>query len=281
MQSNDLKTTAVVLGESGMFGIRTEATDAGASLGLIVLNAGMLPNVGPFRMHPELSLALGNTDVCVLRLDQSGKGESPTRAGLSPADAVLLDYDEAFAHLAACGVRETVVMGLCSGAVDALRIAAARKSVSGLVLLDGYVERTGRWRVVHLRKRLRAGIARVRRSLAVGPKDAQHQRNAEQRSGEGNDDAILADTRDWKLLDLRASYLDVLARDVKILSIFSGSFYPYNYAGQLRDFLSVGAMSAGLREVFFDDADHTYTVVTHRRRLIALIHSWLQEVFDV
>lgn len=264
-----------------MFGIRTEAADAGASLGLIVLNAGMLPNVGPFRLHPELSLALGDTNVCVLRLDQSGKGESPMRADLSPADAVLLDYDEAFAHLAAHGVRETVVMGLCSGAVDALRIAAVRKNVSGLVLLDGYVERTSRWRAVHLRKRLRAGLARARRFLAMRPPEAQHERPAEQRAGEGNDDAILADSRDWKLLDLRASYLDVLERDVKILSIFSGSFYPYNYAGQLQEFLSAGPMSAGLREVFFDDADHTYTVVTHRRQLIALIRGWLKEVFDV
>lgn len=281
MQSTDLKTAAVVLGESGMFGIRTEAADVGASLGLIVLNAGMLPNVGPFRLHPELSLALGDTNVCVLRLDQSGKGESPMRADLSPADAALLDYDEAYAHLAARGVRETVLMGLCSGAVDALRIAAVRKSVSGLVLLDGYVERTRRWSVVHFRTRLRAGIARVRRILAVGPREAQRERRAEQRLGEGNDDDILADSRDWRLLDLRTSYLDVLARDVKILSIFSGSFYPYNYSGQLQEFLSAGTMSAGLREVFFDDADHTYSVVTHRRRLIALIQGWLKEVFDV
>ena len=79
MQSTDLNTAAVVLGESGMFGIRTGSADAGSSLGLIVLNAGMLPSVGPFRLHSELSFALGGTDVSVLRLDQSGKGESPMR----------------------------------------------------------------------------------------------------------------------------------------------------------------------------------------------------------
>ena len=274
MQSPDLESTPIIFGNSGLFGIRTTPGKRSGSVGLVMLNAGMLPSTGPFRLHVELAQAVNGLGITTVRLDQSGKGESPTRQGVSVGDSVLLDYDEVFADLSRLGIQQTILMGMCSGAVDALRIAERRESVVGLVLLDGFVGLTKRWRLIRI-------ATRMRNLITQGPMRGLNR--LLERRGPKTDEAasddyspILTDLRNWGEMDLRPAYTSVLRRDARILAIFTGDFFPYNHAGQLRNYVSPKHGDANLEELFFEEADHTYTLPQHRRRLIALVQDWLR-----
>ncbi len=253
---------------AGLFSVRVKRADRLAKIGAIILNAGMTPSFGPFRMSVAIAEELAKLGIVTLRLDQSGKGESPLRAELTPAEAALLDFDDAFAHLRALGIERVMLVGLCSGAFDALRIAQDREQVCGLVLLDGYVERTPMWYVHHHSARLRRLFARgpigIFRRLAGGRSSVSP----------GPPETVLTDNRDLTLLAQRPAYEEFLRRGGKLLSIFSGGFYPYNHQGQLSRFLGRASAHEGLTEVFFEEADHVYTLVAHRSRLVDQIRSW-------
>jgi pimeloyl-ACP methyl ester carboxylesterase len=233
----------------------------------------MTPNFGPFRMSVAIAEELAKLGIVTLRLDQSGKGESPLRSRLTPAEAALLDFDDAFAHLQGLGVERVLLIGLCSGAFDALRIAQHRQQVCGLVLLDGYVEPTLLWHVYHHGKRLRRLLARgpigIVRRLAGGS-DYVSQEPLE---------TILTDNRDLRLLAQRPAYEKFLGRGGSLLSIYSGGFGPYNHQGQLSRYLGSAAANGCLTEVFFKEADHVYTLIAHRSRLIEQIRSWATTTF--
>ena len=163
---------------------------------------------------------------------------------------------------------------MCSGAVDALRIAERRESVVGLVLLDGFVGLTKRWRLIRI-------ATRMRNLITQGPMRGLNR--LLERLGPKTDEAasddyspILTDLRNWGEMDLRPAYTSVLRRDARILAIFTGDFFPYNHAGQLRNYVSPDLGDANLEELFFEEADHTYTLPQHRRRLIALVQDWLR-----
>ncbi len=274
MQSPGIESTPIIFGSSGLFGIRTTPLEGSNSIGLVMLNAGMLPCAGPFRMHVDIARAAGELGFTTVRLDQSGKGESPTRPGLSAGESVLLDYDEVIADLARLGIKQTVLMGMCSGAVDALRIADQRTSVVGLVLLDGFVGLTTRWHLQRFAVRMRNLITRgplySLNRLLVGRRSIADETASEE------DSPILTDLQNWGALDLRPAYANVLRRDAKILAIFTRNFFPYNHAGQLRNYISPESGDANLEELFFEEADHTYTLPQHRDRLIALVKNWLR-----
>lgn len=268
MPQADLESTAIVLPGVGLFSIRVKRPDRLAEVGAIILNAGMTPSFGPFRMSVAIAEELAKLGIVTLRLDQSGKGESPLRAELTPAESALLDYDDAFAHLRMLGIERVILIGLCSGAFDALRIAQDRDQVCGLVLLDGYVERTPNWYVHHHSARLQRFFARgligAFRRLAGGSGYVSPE----------PPETVLTDNRDLTLLAQRPAYEKFLRRGGELLSIYSGGFYPYNHQGQLSRFLGRASLNKGLTEVFFKDADHVYTLAAHRSRLIKKIRSW-------
>jgi pimeloyl-ACP methyl ester carboxylesterase len=274
MQSPALESTPIIFGNSGLFGIRTTPLEPSSSVGLVMLNSGMLPCAGPFRLHVELARAVSSLGFTTVRLDQSGKGESPTRPGISVVESVLLDYDEVMADLARQGIQRTILVGMCSGAVDALRIADQRESVVGLVLLDGFVGLTTRW---HLQR----FATRMRNLITHGPMYTLNRllvrrRSKADKTASEEDSPILTDLQNWGALDLRPAYANVLRRDARILAIFTHNFFPYNHAGQLRNFISPKVGDANLEELFFEEADHTYTLPQHRDRLIALVKNWLR-----
>ena len=75
--------TPIQMGKSGaLFGILTRAS-ASREIGVLILNAGLLHHVGPFRLHVLLARLLGERGFTTLRMDQSGKGARP-RPGHTP-----------------------------------------------------------------------------------------------------------------------------------------------------------------------------------------------------
>ncbi|HEX7703338.1 MAG TPA: alpha/beta fold hydrolase, partial [Kofleriaceae bacterium] len=94
---------------------------------VILLNAGAVYRVGPNRLYVELARAL--PDALVIRIDQSGLGDSPPRGD---SDENIVYSEHAIADVGAVvewarvkGAREVAVVGLCSGAYHAIKVGLA------------------------------------------------------------------------------------------------------------------------------------------------------------
>ena len=81
----------------------------------VILNAGIVHHIGPFRLHVDLARRLADAGFRTLRLDLSGLGDSGLRAGkMDASQRALLDVRDALDFLQQHhGVQRFVVMGLC------------------------------------------------------------------------------------------------------------------------------------------------------------------------
>ena len=268
-----MKETPVLMGVHGaLFGICTESKST-AGCGVIILNAGLLHHVGPYRLHVTLARALAELGCPVIRIDQSGKGESPLRKGLSSDESLLRDFDDAVAELGRRGVSSVLLAGLCSGADDALFIAQRRTNVAGLILLDGFAARTQRFYFNHSRQRV----------LKVGPWLRAFRRimqNVLLKSGHHEDSSVI-DIRNWSNTDeMLARFAQILSSGTRVLAVFTGGVMDYyNYQGQLSDSLGLSLGESKLTEIYYPEADHTYPLVIHRMRLIDEVLQWVAKHF--
>jgi hypothetical protein len=129
--------------------ITTPAGQAPAAVACLMFNMGANHRVGPRRINVKLAHALAARGVGSLRLDLGGIGDSdaPATADDLPSRAVRdlragMDLLEE-----TLGIREFVIVGMCSGAEHAMSTAAADARVVGLSLFDGYAfpQRRTRW----------------------------------------------------------------------------------------------------------------------------------------
>lgn len=108
--------------------------------GVILLNAGAVPRVGPNRLHVPLARRLASRGDLVLRLDLSGLGDSPARPGAEEnvvySDHAIRDVGVAVDWVRRQGAREIVVVGLCSGAYHAFKAAVAGQPIDAVVPIN-------------------------------------------------------------------------------------------------------------------------------------------------
>jgi pimeloyl-ACP methyl ester carboxylesterase len=119
------------------------AGEAGATprRAVLLLNAGATRHVGPNRLHVPLARAWASHGLTVLRMDIAGLGESPAPPGCddnivySPHAShdlrCALDWLDAATGGAPC-----TVVGLCSGAYHAFKAAAAGDKLHGIVAIN-------------------------------------------------------------------------------------------------------------------------------------------------
>jgi len=108
---------------------------------VILLNAGATYHIGSSRMYVSLARRWAQRGYYVLRMDLSGLGESPARAGCAdnnvfPPDAIE-DMRAAIDFMSRrYGVREITLSGLCSGAYHSLRAAVAGLPLHRLLMVN-------------------------------------------------------------------------------------------------------------------------------------------------
>jgi pimeloyl-ACP methyl ester carboxylesterase len=277
-----VRESVVTFGQGGgLVGIVTEpdAMPAGDPRpAMIQLNVGLLHRPGPFRVSVDMARALAARGFASLRFDLSGIGDSDVRRDrVAAPDRAVADIREAMDSLAARrGTRTFVLLGNCTGAVNAYAAALADPRVCGAVLIDGYGYRT--WRFYLHRYgpflldpfRLASYLSwRGRRAAAcLVRRDAARE----------SEDASLG----WQAPpkpQVQAGLARLLERGVRVLPIFSGDGQTrkyYNYHEQFRDtFRSLDFR--GLVEVeFYRDADHIFSQTGARQRLIARVCDWMQ-----
>jgi pimeloyl-ACP methyl ester carboxylesterase len=108
--------------------------------GVILLNAGAVPRVGPNRLHVSLARKLAARGALVLRLDLSGIGDSAPRPGCEEnvvySDQAVRDVAAAVLWVRRQGAREVAVVGLCSGAYHAFKAAVAGEQIDTVVPIN-------------------------------------------------------------------------------------------------------------------------------------------------
>jgi pimeloyl-ACP methyl ester carboxylesterase len=123
-------------------GVITRPIGASARSGVIFLNNGVAPAVGPGRAWVEFARELGVDGVASLRFDFSGIGNGPnTSRRLTGRDrmytrARAAELLAAVDRLRADGVQDITVVGLCSGAHVAVRTAAYRGRVENIFAIN-------------------------------------------------------------------------------------------------------------------------------------------------
>jgi len=255
--------TAHVFGD-GLVGVISQgASHAPRDTAVILFNAGMVQRSGPHRGSVQLARALAGKGFPVLRFDQSGLGDSPvsTRPSTDRRQAELRAAIDLLAR--ETGARRFVVGGICSAADNAFRVGGGADAAHGLLLLDGLAYRTaGYWwrylppRVFHPGKLWRWW----------------RQRKTQ---------ADMANFRDFPTrAEAGAQMADMVARDVRLLFVFTGGAYRYfNHARQLAACLGKAARSPQVSMAYWRDCDHTFYRQRDRLRLQALVASWLEREF--
>ncbi|NNF48568.1 MAG: hypothetical protein HKN65_01830, partial [Woeseiaceae bacterium] len=126
-------------GEGGrLFGILTRPREENSNAPLFVfLNAGLLHRTGPHRLHVRLARRLAEHGLASLRVDLGGIGDSITPPGITYPESVAIDFADILDLLSSeTDLEQVYLFGLCSGADNAVRLAADNPCVAGMVLLD-------------------------------------------------------------------------------------------------------------------------------------------------
>lgn len=242
------------------------------AVGVVVLNAGLVHRIGPFRLHVELTRRLNAHGYPTLRFDLSTLGDSGASSeSQSRRQQVCADVADAMTLLAQhSGCERFVLAGLCSGAQDAHMAACADPRVAGAVFLDGYMFRTVGFHLRHYLPRLLVPTT-WRRFIAERRHATPPDRNVAMFS------AVYPPLR-----QVRRELAGMLDRGLKLQFIYSGGITRVlNHPRQFRECFGRQATRPGIEAHFLDGTDHTFILECDRRRLLATIEGWMQRVFPI
>jgi pimeloyl-ACP methyl ester carboxylesterase len=108
---------------------------------VLMLNSGAIHDIGPNRLWVRLARQWAARGLAVLRLDIAGIGDSPARQGAQEnvvySPYAMQDVAAALAYLRAhADAGECHLVGLCSGAYHSLKAAVAGQDVASAVIIN-------------------------------------------------------------------------------------------------------------------------------------------------
>ena len=246
-----------------LFAMQCTPEDRDADTCVIMLNAGLLDQTGPYGLHVRFSEALAELGVASLRVDLNGKGESAERDAQDHNAGLEADRVEIERFLDANGYRRAVLMGLCSGAMDAVEMASRTDRFDGLILIDGFARNTpDSTRRFYFRRLLRPSAYRNWLRGKFGSLDMVSNNRV---------------NNPWPDPGVQtAQYRRLLAKGVRILAVYTRQLeWYYNHPGQLAAVLQPCENLSLLDEVLLADADHVFTTISHRQQAIDAMIAWL------
>lgn len=257
----------------GVAGLPTSPSP-GETIGIIVLNAGMVHRVGPFRLHVELTRLLNARGYPTLRFDLSSIGDSSasdeSQSRMQQIQADVADAMNLLSDHAGCS--HFVLIGLCSGAQNAHDVTVNETRVAGAVFLDGYAYRTLGYRLRHYLPRLWSW-ARWRRILID---------NGLQTASSGRAVAGEFAVHFPPRKQVRRELTGMLDRGVILHFIYSSGVSRYfNHVRQFRECYGKLASRPNISVRLLKFANHTYTLEVDRKHLLGDIEQWLKRNFPI
>lgn len=251
-------------------GIVTEPSRGNARRGCVLVNAGLTPKAGPFRIYTELARRLADEGVVTLRFDLGGIGESAADGAAMPLrDRTEIEVRAALDHVCTRFAFEGVTLaGLCSGAEDALRSADLDARVTEVVMIDPFAYRTRGWFWRHALHRARR---RTLRLLGI---------YAPLGTGVGKGTRVVR----YRYMEQReaAGILErLIARGARMHFIYTaGVSESFNHASQLAAAFPGLDLRGKVTVEFFPEFDHTQLLAADRRTLVEAIARKLRAPAD-
>ena len=277
-----MKETACQFGpKENLFGILTQPEEGNAVHGApiaVVLNAGIVHRIGPFRLHVKLARQLAERGFTTLRMDLSGLGDSQARPGKieSTQSRAVLDVADALDYLTEqTGTDRFVVLGLCSGAFNAHQVAVQDSRIVGSVFLDGIVFRTVGFYIRH--HVLRMFSFRFwrnffkRRFFKTAPSnEAEGSSLAESEFfGEDLD-------RDSVIKDLKG----MLNRGVRMLFLYTDGYDDICGRTQFKEMYGLQPDDNALQVEYYPKSEHTFRLIENREAACNRVANWFEGQFQ-
>ncbi len=277
---NDMTQNPVRFGrDDSLLGMVTLPTHpAPAAVACLMLNMGANHRVGPRRINVKLAHALAARGVSSLRFDLGGIGDSdaldtahdlPTRAvhdlqaGMDLIEATL-------------GIRQFVIVGMCSGAEHAMSVAAVDARVVAVSLFDGFAfpQRRTRWE-----RTLRRALAAPAHPSFAGKTRRWLKRHvlriepAKALPGFFTEEVSPEVTAAWFATTMR-----VLAeRKVAMQLLYSGSLHVCDHDRDQLGAFKGEPFAQGLQYEFMREVDHTVCTAKGQQLFLQCVGDWVTD----
>lgn len=260
---------AIIFGEfNHLLGVSSIVTEPDkADTAVIMMTAGMIHNVGPYRMYVELARSLVEQGVTSLRFDISGIGDSlgVGSAGKS-IDRAAAEAVEAMDYLQQKqGIKKFIIFGLCSGADDGVQTALQDERVKGVILMDGLAYSTMQFKIrqtilpMKMMLRPEKWLKKFRTLTALSSS-----KPAPASLAMGSDVREYPETAKQATSELQ----QLVDRGTRLHFIYTGGTDDYNYAQQFYDMLPDVNWKGTESTQFFPHMDHVATLCEDRQELI-------------
>ncbi len=248
----------------------------------LYLTAGLLHHIGPHRLYVEMARSLAADGISGLRFDLAGVGDSETRSGGGDfAERSIGDVKTAMDYLSETfGHNRFVLIGLCSGADDALATAARDPRVVGTVLLNGYAYRAGQFLMHRI---MQFYLPRLFSAQKVVNQFKKFTKRNPSRSEQQDTAALAKLDDDYRFIPPKSETAErigsITSAGTQMLFIYTGSEHEeYTYSGQFFDMFPEFRDNSRVRELFIREADHTFVLRADRDKLIEKVRSWFSGV---
>lgn len=258
------------------------------SPGIIILGAGVVHRIGPNRLSVKVARILGQLGFTTLRFDFSGIGDSAVRKDNLPYHkSIILETQEAMDYVqSAKGIRQFIVLGICSGATNSFEVARRDPRVRGITLINpaGGFDRSARAELADY-------FGNCKKAESIGKEKWFNPKNW-WRALTGQIDY----TNLKGILSFQARRLffgqtpllphterafdtlyQLIQRDVKVQFVISGGDpATKNYFGAyLKDKFSKHQFAGKVLIDVVDHADHTFTSLSSQARFFQVIRSFV------
>jgi len=234
---------------------------------MILITAGMLHNVGPFRLYVDIANSLETQGISSLRFDISGIGESlGVGSSGKSIERAASEASEAMDYLSKNhGIKKFVVFGLCSGADDSVQTALNDERVIGVITLDGLGYKTPKFarnqRLFLAKKILLFNNWKSKISSITGLKPPPVS------LAEGGDIREFPETAEQASKEIQ----QLVDRGTQLHFIYTGGTDYYNYAKQLYDMLPYVNWKGTESTRYFPHMDHVILLCEDRQEMVAEI----------
>lgn len=258
-----------------LVGIVSRRPDGGDRVPVLILGAGIIHKVGPSRASVRVARALAEDGHTVLRFDLSGIGDSARAPDGTLESVVKDDIRDAISFLLEQSPEWSggvCIVGFCSGADNALHMAAEDARIRDLVLFDPTIQRTSGFRRRRTLRRLRQGswshLMKKGRAW-LGPRDQQGSGQEQRPPGYYG---LLVGSPEER--DRRAA--TAVARRVHFLFCLSRGVHGYcDSPHQVRESLPSGYSDEQMTIAWRPALDHVLSDIDQQEEFIELVRDWL------
>ena len=258
----------------GILSLPEPAASASPSVAVLLFNAGVVQRVGPHRINVKVARALSERGVPTLRFDLAGRGDSR----IAPPDGDYRRKESAdISDAMDCvrrelGISRFILIGFCSGAIDALHATETDKRVAGLLLFDGHWHRSIWTKPMRYWFRLRTtGFVR---SVKAAIQRIRSNDDMSRRAAIGNAGWSGQPTKE----EFAASLDEMVRRRVAVFILYSGVMINeglYTYKAQFGHAFRGRSFVDAVRVDFRPDLDHTLSSLYSQREFVALVAAWI------